>query len=50
MLIKSYERRANGLYKVYIDDDNIIPALHVRLQKSNKDKKELFKKTINLLS
>ena len=30
---------------VYIDDDNIIPALHVRLQKSNKDKNELFKKT-----
>jgi Zn-dependent M16 (insulinase) family peptidase len=27
-----------------IDDDNIIPALHIYLQKSNEDKKEEFKK------
>lgn len=28
-----------------IDDDNIVPALHIYLQKSNHDKKELFKTT-----
>ena len=29
----------------YLDDGNMIPALHISLQKSNKDKKELFKET-----
>lgn len=28
-----------------IDDDNIVPALHIYLQKSNKNKKEEFKET-----
>lgn len=28
-----------------IDDDNIVPALHIYLQKTNLDKKEIFKET-----
>ena len=43
MLIKSYEKKANGLYKVYIDDDNYLISEEVIIKY-----KLLYKKEISL--
>ena len=43
MLIKSYEKKSNGLYKVYIDDDNYLISEEVIIKY-----KLLYKKEISL--
>ena len=40
MLIKSYEKKANGLYKVYIDDDNYLISEEVIIKYKLLYKKE----------
>ena len=47
MLIKSYERRANGLYKVYIDDDNYLISEEVIIKYKLLYKKEIGQDELN---
>ena len=47
MLIKSYEKKANGLYKVYIDDDNYLISEEVIIKYKLLYKKEISQEELN---
>ena len=47
MLIKSYEKKANGLYKVYIDDDNYLVSEEVIIKYKLLYKKEISSEEFN---
>lgn len=47
MLIKKYEKKANGLYKVYIDDENYLINEDVIIKNNILYKKEITKEELN---